>query len=74
MVKVNAKFVIEKILVQNIPNYQSPNKHLRPLVIFTDGGKDLEVVDLENLAAYKSHSQFDIFSINERNKANKIQN
>lgn len=74
MVKVQAKFLIEKILIQNIQNYSSSNRYLRPLIIFTDGAKDIEIVDLENLAAYKSHNQLDIFSMRERNKANKTQN
>ncbi len=46
MIKVNSNFLIEKILVQNIPNHNAADKHFRPLVIFTDGGKDIEIVDL----------------------------
>ncbi len=44
------------------------------MVIFTDGGKDIEIVDLENIAAYKSHQQYDMFSIFQRKKDDKSQN
>ena len=41
MIKVKANFQIEKILIENIPSLEPHCNKYRPLIIFTDGGKDI---------------------------------
>ncbi len=41
MIKVKANFQIEKIIIETLTSLEPYRNKKRPLIIFTDGGKDI---------------------------------